>query len=91
MLEVKKFTQEELNEITNLRDLNAKKVTEFGQIELEIYLAEQRIANLNNAKTTAKEDYKNLQDKEQSLVQKLNEKYGAGTVDLASGEFIPSN
>jgi len=33
----------------------------------------------------------NLQKQEQELVQKLNEKYGAGTVDLTNGEFIPSN
>ena len=40
MSEVKKFTKEELDEIQNLRDGNAQKVNEFGQVELEILLEE---------------------------------------------------
>jgi hypothetical protein len=36
-------------------------------------------------------DYVSLQEQEQELVKKLNEKYGAGQVDLTSGEFIPVN
>ena len=30
------------------------------------------------------------QEKERSLVENLNKKYGAGTVDLSNGEFIPA-
>ena len=32
-----------------------------------------------------------LQKEEGELVKGLNEKYGAGTVDLQSGEFIPAS
>ena len=34
--------------------------------------------------------YIELQKKEQELVNSLNEKYGAGTLDIVSGEFTPS-
>ena len=84
-----KFTQEELDQITELRDGNSKKILEFGQVELEILLANQRLEALDVAKGNLQEDYAGLQTKEQELVQTLNEKYGAGSVDLSNGEFIP--
>ena len=84
-----KFTQEELDQITELRDGNSKKILEFGQVELEILLANQRLKSLDVAKGNLQKDYIGLQTKEQSLVQTLNEKYGAGSVDLSNGEFIP--
>ena len=65
------------------------KIHEFGQIELELILAEQRIESLSEAKDKLQEAYKKLQNDETELVRTLNEKYGAGQVDLNSGEFIP--
>ena len=84
-----KFTEEELNQITELRESNGNKISEFGQIELELLLANQRIETLENAKENLQTQYVELQNKERTLVQQLNEKYGAGQVDLSSGEFIP--
>jgi len=89
MAEAIKFTEEELNQITELRESNGSKISEFGQIELELLLANQRIEALENAKENLRAQYVELQDKERTLVQQLNEKYGAGQVDLSSGEFIP--
>lgn len=91
MTEPKKFTQEELDEITALQTSNAQKVTEFGQIELELMLTDQRKEMLTETKQKLQGDYKNLQTQEQELVRKLNEKYGAGTVDITNGEFTPAN
>ena len=91
MSENKKFTQDELTKIVELREQNAQKITEFGQIELELLLANQRIEALQDAKAKLQEDYVGLQDKEKELVKELNDKYGSGTVDLESGEFIPTN
>jgi len=89
MSEAKKFTQEELDQITKLRDANALKISEFGQVELEVLLAEQRLDALEKAKNSLKANYIELQTTEQDLVRTLNEKYGAGQVDLSSGMFIP--
>jgi hypothetical protein len=91
MAEKQKFTKDELDKIVELREANAQKITEFGQIELEILLANQRIEALQDAKVKLQEDYVGLQNKEESLIKELNDKYGAGTVDIASGEFIPAN
>jgi len=91
MSETKKFTQEELNQITKLQETNAQKVSEFGQIEIEILLAKQRLENLEVAKISCQERYKELQQQEEELVTNLNKKYGVGTVDINTGEFIPKN
>ena len=91
MSQNKKFTPEELDKIVKLRESNNQKISEFGQIELEILLTNQRLTALQDAKVKLQNDYVDLQDKEKELVKELNDKYGAGTVDLASGEFIPAN
>ena len=91
MSENKKFTQDELAKIVELRESNSQKISEFGQVELEILLTDQRMEALQDAKAKLQEEYVGLQDKEKELVKELNNKYGAGTVDLESGEFIPSN
>ena len=91
MPENKKFTQDELAKIVELRESNSQKISEFGQVELEILLTNQRLSALANAKAKLQEEYVGLQDKEKELVKELNDKYGSGTVDLESGEFIPTN
>ena len=91
MSENKKFTQDELAKIVELRESNSQKISEFGQVELEILLTNQRLSALANAKAKLQEEYVGLQDKEKELVKELNDKYGSGTVDLDSGEFIPTN
>lgn len=87
----KKFTKAELEKIVELREANAAKISQFGQIELELLLANQRVVSLQEAKVQLQKDYIALQNQEGDLVKELNDKYGAGTVDIASGEFIPAN
>ena len=89
MAETKKFTEAELKDIAELRNANAQKINEFGQIELEILLTNQRLDVLVDTKQNLEKQYVELQTKEKALVAKLNEKYGTGTVDLESGEFVP--
>ena len=91
MSENKKFTQDELAKIVELRESNSQKISEFGQVELEILLTNQRMDALQDAKAKLQEEYVGLQKNENDLIKKLNDKYGAGTVDIASGEFNPAN
>ena len=60
MAEAIKFTEEELNQITELRELNGSKISEFGQIELELLLANQRIEALDDAKENLRTQYVEL-------------------------------
>ena len=85
-----KFTDEELQGIKSLQDNSSQIVLEFGQLELEVFLTEQHVEQLKEAKVTLRQDYTNLQTQERTLLQELNTKYGSGTVDVATGEFIPN-
>jgi len=90
MSETQKFTPEEIKQVQDLRQANADKITEFGNIELDILLTNQRLDFLNETKEKSINGYKNLQQQEKELVENLNKKYGTGTIDLQTGEFIPS-
>jgi len=86
-----KFTEEELKEVTELRDASQAKVVEFGQLKLEKLLTKNRLSQLDQLEEEAENGYIDLQKQEAELVAKLKEKYGAGTVDVESGEFVPAN
>ena len=86
-----KFTEDELKQITELRDQSQEKVIEFGQLKIDVMLTKQRLDNLAKAEEEAELNYKALQEKEVELVNTFKEKYGVGTVDLSSGEFVPAN
>ncbi len=91
MSENKKFTKEELDKITKIRDGNEQIIIELGQIELQLLLINEELAKLNELKSTTQIRFKNIQAEEIELVTKLNEKYGKGTVDINTGEFVPEN
>jgi len=85
-----KFTNEELDSLKDLRASNANIVSQFGQIELEKFLQEQRVQQLDEAKHQLHKQLEKLQEQERTLVKELNDKYGVGTVDIDSGVFVPN-
>jgi hypothetical protein len=85
-----KFTEEELNGIKTIREENTSLILEFGQNELETYNLNTRLKELETEKQNLQSKYHQLQQQERELVQNLNTKYGAGTVDIESGVFIPN-
>ena len=85
-----KFTEEELTGIKTIRDENTSLILEFGQNELETYNLNTRLKELETEKQNLQSKYHQLQQQERELVQNLNTKYGAGTVDIESGVFIPN-
>ena len=91
MTETKKFTQEELDQIENLQTQNNRIIFEIGQIDLQLFLMNEELEKLKETKSTLQIAFKNFQAEEKDLVTKLNEKYGIGTLDLNTGEFIPQN
>ena len=86
-----KFTEDELKRITDLRDASQAKVVEFGQLKLDILLTKQRMTQLNEIEVATEKEYEALQKREVELVNELKDKYGVGTVDIDSGEFVPAN
>ena len=78
-----KLTQEELDKLSELSQKNNALINELGNISLiEI--------NLGKRKEAANKFLEELRDAEQELVKSLEETYGAGSIDLQKGEFIPN-
>ena len=79
----KKLTQEELQTIAELQQKNNAVVSELGQIELTRMAVEARRAN-------AETYLADLRKEEDEFGKTLSDKYGAGSIDLESGEFVPA-
>lgn len=81
-MENKKLTQEEIAQIKNIQDRMQAVQTELGQLEL----AKMDLAN----RRKNVEDYlQETRDTEAELVKELEEKYGKGTINLDTEEFVP--
>ena len=91
MSETKKFTEEELKQVQELRDRMSKLVANFGELKLEQILHEQKGKKLELLEVQFNKEYADIQKIELELVKKFNEKYGRGTLDLESGTFSPAN
>lgn len=78
-----KLTQEELQAIATLQQKNTAIVSELGQIELTRMSVEARRAAAENFLAE-------LRKEEEELANSLNETYGAGSIDLQNGEFVPA-
>lgn len=90
MEETKKFTEEEINELTELRNNYTQSTVMFGQLEIQKELLTRQLSQVENNIKLTWDTYNNLLASEEALIKKLNEKYGVGTLDLDSGEFIPN-
>ena len=79
-METKVLTQEELNSLTELRQLQNSALNELGSIEYKITL-------LENNKTNLKNHVVELEKRSVELGVQLSEKYGNGTLNLETGEI----
>lgn len=84
-----KFTEEELKEILSLQDSYQKNLLKFGEHQIRGYMIEEEVNRLKQEENTLKKEYIDIQKKEADLLNKITEKYGEGSLDIATGEFIP--
>ena len=80
--EKKVLTEEEIKELKELKASFDGLVYSLGSIEAEINV-------LENSKIEIKKKLIELTDKEKSVAKKLEDKYGAGTLSLETGEIKP--
>jgi hypothetical protein len=83
-METKKLTQEEIQEIKNLRD-------SFSNTYINIGVINTRYKELKADEERNFEILEQLKEEEQKIYQKLKNNYGEGTVDLNTGEFKSEN
>ena len=77
----KKLTQEEIQQVTELRNEYGQLVTELGTVEIQI-------TNLSKLKEEIFLKFKEYQTKEQKIENELEEKYGSGQISIETGEVI---
>jgi hypothetical protein len=76
------FTQEEIEKFRQLQQTRDQLTIDFGYTELAIQ-------ELELQKETLIEKLSQLKQQESHISQEIESKYGKGTVDLNSGEFVP--
>ena len=84
-----KFTDEELSSLQELQNTYASISTQFGQVKVSRINLEKQIENLDDAENQLEKKWEENRQTESDLVKSLNEKYGAGSLNPTTGEFIP--
>ena len=85
-----KFTQEEMDSLSNLRNSYAQLELSLGKLEVARIQSEQRMEQLENEKLRLETQLNELQKQERVLVASLNEKYGDGNLNPETGVFTPN-
>jgi len=85
-----KFTKDELEQIKDLQVKYAQATDAFGRLRVQRMMLNQQMDQLEDADLKLENDYTDNQKSEQELVQTLNDKYGPGSLDINTGEFIPA-
>lgn len=75
------LSKKEITELKEIQDLQNGLLYRLGQIEYQL-------RNLNNDKENTSLELSSSEQKSAELAKKLEEKYGAGTVNIENGEFI---
>jgi chromosome segregation ATPase len=84
-----KLTQEEVTSIKELQSQYNKAVFELGSIEAQLHYLLSQTESLKTEKNGILSDMNKIGEKEKELVDSLQEKYGAGNIDLETGEITP--
>ena len=91
MSEAVKFTEEETENISEVRRSYQDVQIKFGEFALYKIKVEEDFNALNELEETLRKEYKDIQAKEKSLVDELTKKYGTGTLNPQTGDFTPDN
>ena len=84
-----KFTDDEMASLQELQNTYASISTQFGQVKVSRINLERQMENLDEMEDNLEKAWEENRQTESDLVKSLNEKYGAGTLNPTTGEFIP--
>ena len=85
-----KFSEEELKSLQDLQNSYQQKQLQFGQLRVQRLLVQQQLDSIDDAEAKLEVEYAGVQDTEREIVKGLNEKYGPGNLDPATGVFTPA-
>ena len=85
-----KFTQEELDQISEYRQKYLDIQMGFGQSEITDYRLQRQYENLDKFSEDLKKQFDTIQEDEQKFITEINKKYGDGVLDPDTGVFTPN-
>jgi|TARA_B100001094_G_scaffold97861_1_gene93938 hypothetical protein len=85
-----KFTEEELKTLSDLSKAYQDIQVLIGQVSVQKLINNQRAEKIEENELQLQSDYATNQEKEREFVQTLNEKYGPGQLNPATGIFVPT-
>ena len=85
-----KFSEEELKSLQDLQNSYQGKQLQFGQLRVQRLLVQQQLDAIDETEAKLEVEYSEVQETERKLVADLNEKYGPGNLDPATGVFTPA-
>jgi len=85
-----KFTDDELQSLQGLQTNYQEKQSILGQLSVQRILLNQQLDALETRTVEVETEYQAVQQEERDIVAKLNEKYGPGQLDPATGVFTPT-
>ena len=85
-----KFSEEELKSLQDLQTSYQQKQLQFGQLKVQKLLVQQQFDAIEKQEEQIEVDYAGVQEQERKLVKELNDKYGPGNLDPATGVFTPA-
>jgi len=80
-MKTEKLTEREILSVKEIQKIRAEVIEKYGLIEMTIQ-------DLELQKQEVNEELKELKSNEITLSQQLQSKYGKGTINIDSGEFI---
>ena len=83
------MTEQELQQIQDLRVKYANITAQLGQLKVEQILVTKQLTRLNDLENQFIKDYEQVQAEEDQFAKLITEKYGVGDVDVESGIFTP--
>jgi cytochrome c-type biogenesis protein CcmH/NrfF len=89
MSEVKKLTSEELQQIKDMQAQYNKFVFELGSVEAQLQNIIATQVMIETEKGNVLEDIKKLGEREKEIINTLQAKYGAGSINPETGEITP--
>ena len=85
-----KFTQEELDQIRSLQTKYNEIGIQLVQLKLAKKSAKEYIEQLEEQEEQLTNQIVEANQSEKQLAQEFSEKYGVGSLDMETGEFVPN-
>ena len=84
-----KISKEESQDTVDLQNKFQQMIAHFGNLYVEKMQVDTMIKSLTEKEGKLQEEWKDLQTKENELIQSFYKKYGDGQLDIRRGLFVP--